>query len=150
MAVQTDWSRRHALCDWLTANGIEPNLVLVDGDLTITDTEQGRAIRVEVCVVDENGRRPLDDRGQNIATEIRTVPLTVEPPAWFEPYEKPTREQLLTAVERVRKLHPSIPGEGDTLWCQVCSQEEIQPQPVGWWVPWPCPTVRALDGQEQR
>lgn len=51
------------------------------------------------------------------------------------------------AVERVRAIHQPVAGEADTQWCQVCSQDEEQPQPVGWWVPWPCPTIRALTDQ---
>jgi hypothetical protein len=48
-------------------------------------------------------------------------------------------------AEKIRVIHQPIAGEGGTQWCQVCSQEEIQPQPVGWWVPWPCPTLAAID-----
>lgn len=109
MAVQTDWSRRDALRDWLTANGIEPNIVPIDGDLTIVDTEHGRAIRYE-AFVQKDGAKVMDPRGGE-AYEIRTVLLVTEPPAWWTPYEKPTREQLLTVLERVRRIprlpHPS-------------------------------------------
>lgn len=141
MPVQTDWSRRAALCDWLTANNIDPNLVLTDADLTIEDTDEGRVIRVEVCVVDEGGRKTLGERGP-IATEIRTVPLAVEPPAWFEPYEKPTRAQLLAAVERVRALHKRNENTGE---CEYCSFRDYPTYAV----PYPCDTVRTLDGEEQ-
>ena len=48
------------------------------------------------------------------------------------------------AVERVLALHKPIAGDGGP-YCETCTQEERQPQPVGWWVPWPCPTVQALD-----
>lgn len=142
MAVQTGWSRRTALCDWLTANGIDPNFVLVDGDLTIVDTDEGRIIRVEVCVADENGRKQLDERGEHIATEIRMVPLVVEPPTWWTPYEKPTREQLLAVVERVRSLHQptgvvAAAEAGSEPDCAVCGPNV-----------WPCPTYRALDGED--
>lgn len=103
MAIQTDWGRRDALCDWLTANGINPADVPIDGDLTIVDTNDGRAIRVEVELRSEDGRVLLDEREHQAAREVRTVPLLVEPPDWWEPYEKPTRPVLLAAVERVRK-----------------------------------------------
>jgi len=136
MAVQTDWSRRAALCDWLTANGIEPHTVPVDGDLLIVDTEQGRAIRVEVFVRTEGGGIVFDERGEREAREIREVPLTVEPPDWWQPYEKPTREQLLAAVERVRKLHAEEYG-----CCSHCTRAES--------VLFPCATIRALDGEGQ-
>lgn len=103
MAIQTDWGRRDALCDWLTANGINPADVPVDGDLTLVDTDEGRTIRVEVELRGEDGKWVLDERENRPARELRTVPLAVEPPPWFEPYEKPTRPVLLAAVERVRK-----------------------------------------------
>lgn len=48
-------------------------------------------------------------------------------------------------VEAVRALHQPTAGEADTQWCSVCSQDEEQPQPTGWWVPWPCPTIAAVD-----
>lgn len=51
---------------------------------------------------------------------------------------------LDTLREQVTAIHQPVAGEGGTQWCQVCSQEEIQPQPVGWWVPWPCPTMQAV------
>lgn len=144
MALYVDDTRQTALAEWLFANGFDPHDVPIDADLTITDTDGGRLIRCEVLTRGVDGALVLDDRSEKPATEIRALPLKLEPPEWWTPYEKPTREQLLAVVGRVRKLHPSIPGEGGTLWCQVCSQEEIQPPPVGWWVPWPCPTVAAL------
>lgn len=54
-------------------------------------------------------------------------------------------DQLLARIARARSLHQPIPGENGTRWCQVCSQEEWQPHPVGWWVPFPCPTLQALE-----
>jgi hypothetical protein len=141
MAIQTDWSRRAALADWLTTNGIDPHDVAADGDLTIIDTEQGRVIRCEVFARSADGAVQLDERGENIATKMVTLPLKTEPPEWFEPYEKPTREQLLTAVDRVRKLHHD--WEADPGHCAHCTG------PDGNLVAWPCPTARALDGQEQ-
>lgn len=159
MAVQTDWSRRTALREWLTANGIEPNTVPVDGDLTIVDTDGGRVIRCEVYALAEDGRLQLDDRGVSEARETRTVPLVVEPPVWWTPYEKPTREQLLAAVERVRKLHAAVPDHGrftDGTCPNYCDGSHEEP-PVclscrthaGDPVAFPCDTVRALDGEDQ-
>lgn len=141
MAIQTDWGRRDALCDWLTANGIEPRDVPIDGDLTIVDTDTGRAIRVEVELRGENGQVLLDERQHQAAREIRTVPLLVEPPDWWEPYEKPTRAVLLAAVERVRALHVRNPNSGT---CEHCSERDYPDYSV----PWPCPTIRALDEEQ--
>jgi hypothetical protein len=142
MAVQTDWSRRHALCEWLTAHGIEPNTVPVDGDLTIIDTDDGRAIRVEITPRTEDGRLTRNDRGTDAVREIRTVPLVVEPPAWWRPYEKPTREQLLARADQVRALH----RQNENTWeCEYCSARDYPDYAV----PYPCDTIRALDGKEQ-
>jgi hypothetical protein len=140
MAIQTDWSRRTALADWLTANGINPHDVPIDGDLLIEDTDDGRAIRYETFVRTETGAKVMDPRGRD-AYETHSVPLKTKPPAWFEPYEKPTREQLLATVERVRALHHD--WENDPGHCAHCTG------PDGNLVPWPCPTAHALDGQEQ-
>jgi hypothetical protein len=50
----------------------------------------------------------------------------------------PTREQLLTAVDRVRALHHD--WENDPGHCAHCTGAD------GNLVPYPCPTVQALDG----
>ncbi|MEV0114657.1 hypothetical protein AB0H77_15595 [Streptomyces sp. NPDC050844] len=137
MPVKTDYARRTALCDWLTENGINPREVPVDGDLTIIDTERGRVIRCEVYVRSPERSITLNDRGDDEAREMRTVPLVVEPPVWWEPYEKPTREQLLAIVERVRALHRGPRAERHGSGCVQCG------------ILWPCPTARILDGTEQ-
>jgi hypothetical protein len=136
MAKHPTDGRRAALCDWLTANGINPNHVPADADMTIDKGPTGRFLRCEVFDVGPDGRQQLDERGERVAVLIVNVPLAVEPPAWFEPYEKPTRETLLAAVDRVRKLH-----ENDGGICSACTAAIA--------VLYPCPTVRALDGEEQ-
>ncbi|MFE2965533.1 hypothetical protein ACFXKC_18005 [Streptomyces sp. NPDC059340] len=141
MPVPADWTRRTELCDWLAVHDIDPHTVPIEGDLTIVDTEQGRAIRVEVYVRNEAGALVIDARGDREAREIRTVPLEVEPPVWWTPYEKPTREQLLTAADRVRALHRRNESTGE---CEYCSARDYPDYAV----PHPCPTIRALDGQE--
>lgn len=35
---------------------------------------------------------------------VVAVPLQVEPPEWWQPYEKPTRDELLAALDRVEQL----------------------------------------------
>ena len=105
MALALD-GRRKELCDWLTANHIDIRTVPVHGDLTIGTEGGQRVIRYEAMVLTPDGRQVPDERGEGIggaAVERRTVPLLVEPPDWWEPYEKPTRAVLLAAVERVRK-----------------------------------------------
>jgi len=98
MAASPDTSRRATVCDWLTANGIDPNHVPLDSDLTIDDAEQGPVLRYEAFALDEDGRRQLDERGEGPAREVRTTPLVVKPPKWWQPYEKPTRTQLTEAL----------------------------------------------------
>ena len=141
MALHLDRSRSDALCAWLTAHGIEPNTVPTDADMTIVDTDDGRVLRCEVMVRGDGGRVVLDDRGDWPAIEMRAVPLVAEPPEWWTPYEKPTREQLLTAADRVRALHVRNPHSGT---CEHCSAGDYPDYAV----PHPCATIRAL-GEEK-
>jgi hypothetical protein len=134
-------TRREAYAAWLTANGIEPGHVLSDADVYIETRPDGtRHIVYEGCHLDAEGRRHLNERGDGVAIEHRTTPLLVEPPDWWQPYRKPTRDQLLTAVERVRALHNR--WESDLGCCAHCQDGMGTP------LPWPCPTIRALDGTE--
>ncbi len=107
MALEPD-GRRKELTDWLTANHIEPCDVPIDGDLTIDTVDGQRVVRYEALVRDANGRLMLNDRGNEVAVERRMVPLLVDPPDWWEPYEKPTRKQLLAIVEQVRALRDDL------------------------------------------
>lgn len=143
MALHLDHSRSDALCAWLTANGIEPNTVPVDADITICDTDDGRVLRCEVFTLGVDGRKVLDDRRDSPAYETRAVPLVAEPPEWWTPYEKPTREQLLAAADRVRALHVRNPHSGT---CEHCSAADYPDYAV----PHPCATIRALNGEEQQ
>lgn len=141
MARELD-GRRRELCDWLTANNIDDlNTVPLDSDLTIsTDTLGVRTLHYEVYV-HVDGKTVVDDRGEGPAVERRSVPLLVEPPDWWEPYEKPTRAALLAAVERVRAQHTRVAITDD---CYQCSQRDYPDYSV----PWPCPTIRALDEEQ--
>lgn len=140
MAIELD-GRRKELCDWLTVNRIDPCDVPVHGDLT-TDTVDGQlVIRYEAMLRSPDGRLMLDDRGEDVAIERRVVPLLVEPPAWWEPYEKPTRPMLLAATARVRALHRRNEHTGT---CEHCSERDYP----NYAVPHPCPTIRALDGEQ--
>jgi hypothetical protein len=135
--------RRQELCAWLTANGIDPNVVPVDADLTISTGPDGtRRIHYEAHVRNENGRITLNERGDNPAIEKLSVPLIVDPPVWWHPHVKPTREQLLARAERVRALHRR---NENTAECEYCSARDYP----GYAVPFPCGTIRALDGQDQ-
>lgn len=97
-------SRREAVCQWLTANGINPNDVPEDGDLYIADRDGTRVIRYEVFVRDADGNLMRDERGADLAVDRREAPLVVEPPDWWQPFEKPTREQLQVVLAQVREI----------------------------------------------
>lgn len=126
------------IADWLRANGININHIPVDSDLTITtDVEGRRTVHYEELITDDDGR--IISFGGETRTVPRSAPLTVEPPDWWQPHEKPTREQLAAAVERVRTLHVRNANTGD---CEHCSERDYPDYAV----PHPCPTVAALDG----
>jgi len=55
-----------------------------------------------------------------------------------ETIRKPTRDQLLEAVDRVRALHHD--WDADPGHCAHCQDGMGTP------LPWPCPTIRALEG----
>jgi len=119
----TEGDRREALCAWLQANGINPNDVPIRGDLYLEpspagDPYTGRYIHYEAFHRDSDGHRHVDERGTKVAVERRSTPLLVDPPDWWEPYRKPTREQLLGAVESLRKLieKGSPPSEDGWAW----------------------------------
>lgn len=130
--------RREAVCAWLTANNIQPSDVPVNGDLYLTPGPDGVIhIHYEAFHLNREGRRHLDERGQHAAIERRSTPLLVDPPDWWEPYRKPTRDQLLAAVDRVRALHRRNENTGD---CEHCSAGDYPDYSV----PWPCPTIKAV------
>lgn len=141
-------NRREAYAAWLTANDIDPAHVLLDADVYIeTGTDGTRRIVYEACHLDDQGRRQVDERDDRVAVERRTIPLLVDPPDWWEPYRKPTRDQLLEAVDRIRALHqPQQDGSAfpDSQQCPTCSQDGGDG--YQYLVPWPCPTIQALAG----
>lgn len=49
---------------------------------------------------------------------------------------------------RLRVIHQPIAGDGGP-YCTVCTQDEEQPKPIGWWVPFPCPTILAVSPKAQ-
>jgi hypothetical protein len=103
--------RREEYVAWLEANNINPRHVLRDADVTIEDRPTGRVLRCEVCALTPDGHKQVDERGKRVATEFAEVPLLVQPPEWWEPYEKPTRNELLELVADLRKLGPDLERE---------------------------------------
>lgn len=88
---------------------------------------------------------PLCDYTQNWAHGFMTEPL---PPSDFhdrhtEGVEPDPDREAHRAVARVRSLHHeyrSVYDEGDDRSCAHCNQIS------GYAVPWPCPTIKALEG----
>jgi hypothetical protein len=105
--------RREAYLAWLTANGINPRDIPAWGDVTIEDTPEGRVLHYEVFHLTPDGHRQMDERREEVAVRTITVPLLVEPPEWWQPYQKPTRHQLLAAIRdalpAVRKAIDALP-----------------------------------------
>lgn len=55
----------------------------------------------------------------------------------YAPYEEQEIQELKAAIQRVRELHKRTYE-----YCANC----LDPQGFG--VPYPCPTIRALDGEQ--
>jgi hypothetical protein len=82
--------RADAVRDWARANGIDPNAVPVDADMTIEDTPAGRIIRYVAYLLTDDGdvrADPFHD-GQALR-EQRVVPLVVGPPPGWPVYVVP-------------------------------------------------------------
>ncbi|MFD9443363.1 hypothetical protein [Streptomyces sp. NPDC060001] len=107
-------TRREAYAAWLTANAISPGIVLMDADVTIVTKDDGsRVIAYEGCDLTTDGHKQPDERGTGVATRRFETPLLVEPPDWWEPYEKPTRDDLLEVLGRVQSAAEQTPPGGD-------------------------------------
>jgi hypothetical protein len=113
--MATIWpeGRREAVCAWLTANGINPKAVPEDADITIGQSSNGRFLRCEVYRLTPDGHPHIDEHDPHRAARIViNVPLKAEPPAWWEPHVKPTRDQLLSVLDRIRALTDDGPPAG--------------------------------------
>ncbi|MGW2740664.1 hypothetical protein ACWC4D_41550 [Streptomyces sp. NPDC001288] len=115
MVTSSADDRREAVCAWLTANDIRPADVLVDADITIEDSPNGQVLRVEVFDLTPDGHKQLDQTGQLVATKFVTVPLKAQPPEWWQPQVKPTRDQLMAAIAKaapsIRRALLKLPAE---------------------------------------
>jgi len=58
-------------------------------------------------------------------------------------YTKSMEKELLWAIERVNELHKKIPGPYDDYVCDHCSRLTVFASDV---IPYPCPTIQALEG----
>ena len=76
--------QRRAVCDWLRANGIDPNRVSADSHASMTDGQLTLLRKLR----DENGRDVLNPERTAVMTETITVPVTTPPPPavkrWLE------------------------------------------------------------------
>jgi hypothetical protein len=110
---QDHTARLEAYRAWLTANGIDPSTVPWDGDVVIVDNPDGtRSIVYEEFELDDQGRKQLDERLQHAAIRKCSTALIEDPPEWWKPYQKPTRDQLLATEERIRSLVDDGPPSG--------------------------------------
>ncbi|MEI5520702.1 hypothetical protein WB388_08815 [Streptomyces brasiliscabiei] len=77
---------RHAeFLSWLKANGIDPEDVPTNTEITVeTGTDGGRLIRYTVYLRNANGAKYLDEATGEPAQQERTAPAQVEPPMhWY-------------------------------------------------------------------
>ncbi|MFJ8146588.1 hypothetical protein ACIQ6R_16175 [Streptomyces sp. NPDC096048] len=82
--------RSEDLCAWVRANGIDPDLVPIEHDLTIADTPDGPVIRYRAYVTEEGGTKLVDpNRSGQPLMEEHTTPLVVEPPNDWPVYMQP-------------------------------------------------------------
>jgi hypothetical protein len=81
--------------------------------MTISEGTAGRFLCCEVFDLTADGHRQVDERGTKAAVTVIAMPLKVEPPEWWQPYEKPTRDQLLETLERVQQLAERWKYTGD-------------------------------------
>lgn len=86
--------RDRALRDWVRANGLNPNEIPINADMTIEDTPDGRVIRYTAYTLSSSGAKLADPvRSGEALTEERAVPLVVEPPAGWPMYAVPEAPQ---------------------------------------------------------
>ncbi|MFD5697479.1 hypothetical protein [Streptomyces lasiicapitis] len=81
--------RTDEICDWASANGLTPNDVSADHDITIEDTPDGRVIRYRAFLRSDSGHKFVATEADGAAMEERTVPLVVEPPEGWPVYAVP-------------------------------------------------------------
>lgn len=94
--------RRDDYAAWLTSLGVDINTVPLDAEFRISRPDDAPpTLTVEVFRTDADGKRIRS--GDNLMRDWLTVPLAIEPPGGHLP-NQPSREQLLAALERVRKL----------------------------------------------
>lgn len=85
-------AHRQALCDWLTANGLDPNDIPDHLPLRVEEGEGGMVIRYRAFVRTEEDVQQADSiYSDEVVTVERTHPCTVPPPGLGLP--RPGEEQ---------------------------------------------------------
>lgn len=88
--MHTAQGRVDAIREWVRANGIDPNAVPTDKDMTIEDSPDGRIIRYTAYVLTDDGHKQVAQQPDGRALlEERTALLVVEPPADWPVYAVP-------------------------------------------------------------
>jgi hypothetical protein len=76
--------QRLALCEWLNANGINPNSVPLESSFAITEDNGQRVIHYTEFVLTADGHKQVDPEDNTTAWRRKaTAPCTVQPPAWL-------------------------------------------------------------------
>ena len=78
--------RAEEISGWVAANGIDPDDVSTDHDLTVEDGPNYRVIRYRAYLRALDGAKYVDELAGGAAVEERTVPLVVEPPDGWPVY----------------------------------------------------------------
>lgn len=84
--------RAEEISGWVAANGIDPDDVSTDHELTVESGPDGRVIRYRAHLRALDGCKYHVD-GAGPATEERTVPMVVEPPDGWPVYKLTDREE---------------------------------------------------------
>jgi hypothetical protein len=127
MPQNYDGDRIDEMRAWLTANNIVPKTVTRDGDLTIKTKDDGsRVIAYESFALTDDGHVQVDERRKKAAVNRCESPLLVEPPAWWEPYENPTRDDLLEGEQPYTddRVIPT-PAQWIWLWNRLTPAERL-------------------------
>ena len=75
---------RIALCEWLTANGIDPKTVPLHSSFSVLEDAGAKVIHYQECVLTADGRKQVDpEDNESVWIRDATAPCTVDPPAWL-------------------------------------------------------------------
>ena len=121
--------RTEEISAWVAANGIDPDDVSVDHDLTVEDSPDGLVIRCRAYLRNANGARYRVDGEDDAASEERTVPLTVEPPDGWPVYALVDRKEqpLATTRSTARATTAACADARMIHWCSAGTTSPARP-----------------------